>query len=135
MKSPRAVRLALAGALLGLSLAIPNLPATAQPLDQPDLIQSFPVGNSPRYLAFDGENIWVTNLDDNTVMKLRPSDGAILGTFTVNEDPLWIIFDGENIWVCNRNGYSVTKLAVDGTVLGTFFTGVGPGGLAWDGAN
>src|SRR5713226_7735572 len=43
---------------------------------------SFAVGSSPFPVAFDGASIWVANGDD-TVTKLRPSDGSTLGTFTV----------------------------------------------------
>jgi hypothetical protein len=38
----------------------------------------FAVGNYPICLAFDGANIWVTNAGDNTVTKLRASDGTNL---------------------------------------------------------
>jgi DNA-binding beta-propeller fold protein YncE len=31
------------------------------------------VGNGPRGVAFDGTNIWVTNLDDDTVSKIIAS--------------------------------------------------------------
>jgi DNA-binding beta-propeller fold protein YncE len=57
--------------------------------------QSFPVGNDPFFLVFDGANIWVTNAGDNTVTKLRASDGANLGTFPVGGLwPAFITFDG-----------------------------------------
>lgn len=42
---------------------------------------TFPVGQLPLYLAFDGAAIWVSNYNDNTVTKLQSSDGALLGTF------------------------------------------------------
>src|SRR5689334_561748 len=114
------------------------LPANAQQLDEPALIQSFPVGNGPVYLAFDGANIWCTNFDDNTVTKLRASDGVIQGTFPVGDFPLFLTFDGANIWVANSSGSpTVTKLrASDGELLGTFSAGPSnPSGIAWDGAN
>src|SRR5262247_2434243 len=43
---------------------------------------SFVVGRLPVAVAFDG-SVWVANLGDNTVTKLRPSDGTVLGTFPV----------------------------------------------------
>ena len=36
----------------------------------------FPVGDEPEGVAFDGANIWVANSDDDTVSKLRASDGV-----------------------------------------------------------
>lgn len=37
--------------------------------------------SSPIGVVCDGTNIWVANGLSNTVMKLRASDGAVLGTF------------------------------------------------------
>jgi hypothetical protein len=51
-------------------------PAAAQSLDRPDLIRSFPVGDGPAYLAFDGANIWTSNFYGGTLTRLRASDGA-----------------------------------------------------------
>src|SRR5204862_4690030 len=54
------------------------------------------------------------------VTKLRASDGKVLGTFPAVSWPDDITFDGTNIWVVNELAGSVTKLATDGTLLGTF---------------
>src|SRR5256885_770184 len=43
------------------------------------------VGNTPAGVAFDGANMWVVNNGNNTVTKLRASDGKLLGTFPVGE--------------------------------------------------
>lgn len=41
-----------------------------------------------------------------------------------------------NVWIANNGSSTVTELrASDGTPLGTFNTGVGPCGLAFDGVN
>lgn len=117
--------------------------AGAQPLGQHVVIESFAVGNAPFWLTSEGDNIWVTNLGDDTVSKLRASDGVVLGTFPVGSVPGWLTFGGTNIWVANQSqdspgapGNSVTKLrASDGANLGTFDAGDVPTGIAWDGAN
>src|SRR4051812_31352147 len=91
---------------------------------QPGSVQSFPVGDSPTNITFDGANVWVTNTFDSSVTKLRASDGANLGTFPVGNNPRAIAFDGANIWVANQYENTVTKLrASDGTTLGTFAVG------------
>src|SRR5579872_6442307 len=59
----------------------------------------FPVGNQPYGLCFDGANIWAANNADNTVSKVRASDGALLGTYSVPGAPFGVAFDGANIWV------------------------------------
>jgi len=52
-----------------------------------DTIETFPVGNGAQGLTFDGTNIWCANLLDDTVIKLRASDGVIEGTFPVGGQP------------------------------------------------
>ena len=77
--------------------------------------QTFPVGKGPWVAAFDGTNIWISNRGDNTVSRIRPSDGTILGTYAVGSAPTGILFDGTNIWAANLNSNNVTKLrASDG---------------------
>ena len=45
------------------------------------------------------------------------------------------MFDGEHIWVANSVDHTVSKLALDGTVVGAFPVGQGPIALAFDGKN
>ena len=94
------------------------------------------MGNIPGYAAFDGANVWVTNLLDNTVSKLRASDGINLGNFPTGKFPWVIAFDGSSIWVASNGipGNTVTKLrASDGAALGTFTVGNSAFGVAFDG--
>ena len=60
-------------------------------------------------IGFDGLNIWVTNYSDNTVTKLRASDGSLVGTYSVGNGPKDICFDGASIWVANGSSNNVTK--------------------------
>src|SRR5262245_46000542 len=53
----------------------------------PTVAPSFPTGNSPIALAFDGANMWAVNFGDNTVTKFRGKDGSVLGTFAVGTNP------------------------------------------------
>jgi DNA-binding beta-propeller fold protein YncE len=86
-------------------------------------------------LAIDGLNLWVANIDDGTVTKLRAGDGKVLGTFAVGGGPGPLAFDGVNMWVVNNGPGTVTKLrASDGANLGTFNTGGSlPAAIAFDG--
>src|ERR1044072_286892 len=47
---------------------------------------SFAVGGEALATAFDGANVWVTNSSENTVTRVRASDGAGLGTFAVGSE-------------------------------------------------
>ena len=101
-----------------------------------NLTTTFGAGSTPSGVAFDGANIWVANQVDDTVTKLRASDGTMLGTFAVASDPYAAAFDGANIWVANVSSNTVIKLrASDGEVRGTFAVGSAPEGVAFDGAN
>jgi hypothetical protein len=40
------------------------------------------VGDSPQSVEFDGTDLWVSSLFGDTVMRIRPSDGKVLGTWT-----------------------------------------------------
>ena len=99
---------------------------------------TFGVGRNPAGLAFDGANMWVANESDNSVTKLRASDGLNLGTFPVRGaiQPNGVVYDGADIWVTGYGNNTLVKLlAANGTVLGTFPAGNGPQGIAFDGAN
>ena len=71
---------------------------------------TFAVGSSPQFIAFDGTSLWVTNLGNNNVTKLRDCDGAVLGTFPAGDAPVGIAFDGANVWIANNIDGSVSKL-------------------------
>src|SRR5215813_7934000 len=91
---------------------------------------------TPSAIAFDGANMWIANLNDNTVTKLRASDGALMGTFSVGRRPDGLAYDGANMWVANRDDSTVAKLrASDGAVVATFPVGAAPAGLVFDGFN
>ncbi len=53
------------------------------------LVATMRVGQQPEGLAFDGTDIWVANGGDNTVTKLRLSDGASC-TYVVGTRPMGI---------------------------------------------
>lgn len=88
--------------------------------------QKLPTGDSPTDIAFDGENLWVTNrgdddkTDDDVVTKIRALSGKKLLDFPVGTNPVAVSFDGSNIWVANRDGNNITRFRSDGTKLQTF---------------
>jgi hypothetical protein len=62
---------------------------------------TFPVGEGPLKLAFEGTNVWVTNYVSGTVMRLG-SDGTVLGTFATGDGAGGLVFDGRSVWVANN---------------------------------
>ena len=70
------------------------------------------------------------------MVKLRASDGVVLGSFPVADGPNAILFDGENIWVTSDIRNKLTKLrASDGATLFVRDVGDIPRGLAFDGVD
>lgn len=84
-------------------------------------------------LAFDGENIWTSDLTDTAVKKLD-LDGTVLGKFKV-QSPSGIVFDGSSIWVSSKGPGTVTNLALDGTEIGVYDAGPFPEAIAFDGTD
>jgi len=93
-------------------------------------------------LVFDGAYLWTAGYDSYStakVVKVRPSDGAVIGTYTVGKvgnGVGGITFDGQNIWVANFSGGTVIKLkASDGTILGTYNVTPQPFDILFDGTD
>ena len=57
------------------------------------------VGRRPIGIAALGDSVWVANNFDDTVTRLRTSDGTKLGTYPVGDGPFGEASDGTNIWV------------------------------------
>jgi hypothetical protein len=98
-------------------------------------------GFQPNGVLFDGANLWITSYRNasGTLVKMRASDGAVLGTFplsfhSVGVSKIRMAFDGANIWVA----FSDTVLKVrasDGAILTSISTPASPGYIVFDGAN
>jgi hypothetical protein len=88
-------------------------------------------------MAFDGENIWVTNSDNNTVARFHQPDLAG-ANFSVGLHPSGIVFDGKYIWTANTGDNSYSRMAPDGSGNQTWQLpsgNTGPLGIAFDGAS
>jgi hypothetical protein len=87
------------------------------------ILQTVTVGKDPKAPVFDGSNIWVPNIIDNSVSVVRVSSGAILATLTGNglSGPVVAAFDGQRVLLMNNGSSSVSLFkAADLTPLGSF---------------
>ncbi|NOX29856.1 MAG: YncE family protein, partial [Actinobacteria bacterium] len=108
--------------------------AQLQWYQDPGAAAVYPVGDNPRGMAFDGTNIWVTNLNDNDVSRIDPVTGDRTD-FSVGGVPVGVAFDGTNIWVANNFDDDVSRIdPVTGDSI-DFSVGNGPVGVAFDGTN
>lgn len=83
-------------------------PAVAGEVPDSFSIETFSVGSTPLGIAFDGANIWTTDFFGNAVIKVRASDGVILGSYSIFE-PWSVACDGASVWIGNSVGI-VTKI-------------------------
>lgn len=92
---------------------------------------TFSVGNNPTAMAFDGENLWIANSGEFRMRQLDPKPRLIGEPGTGTPRPIEV----EPASKGEGEPGTVTKLARDGTVVGTFTVGVEPGALTFDGQN
>jgi hypothetical protein len=52
--------------------------------------------------VWDGTSIWVA-LNNNTLLRLRTSDNAVIGLYPTAANPAAIVFDGSSVWVAGTN--------------------------------
>jgi hypothetical protein len=93
--------------------------------------------SQPGGLAFDGSNLWISNPGNNTVTKVRASDGQFQASYAVT-NPGSLAFDGQRIWVTERTatgGNHVRVLfASDGKqALNPITVGTMPNDMIWEG--
>ena len=76
----------------------------------------------PRALAVVGDDLWVLTDEEgasNGAITVLSSSLEVLATYTTGPIPQSILFDGESVWVANLGDSTVTRMALDGTVLAT----------------
>jgi hypothetical protein len=76
----------------------------------------------PTGLAFDGENLWVTNSDNNTVVAFAPdqleSSGSPTPVITLSstagslDQPTGLAFGNGPLWVANRNNNTLVAFSI-----------------------
>src|SRR5438093_4892447 len=88
----------------------------------------------PVAAVVDGQSIWVTDSGDHRLVKLRASDGTLLGSYPI-PSPLRLIYDGQNVWTVSNAGVVTKVQAKDGVILGSYPAGGPAAGIAFDGEN
>ena len=128
--------LLFAFALVALTLGLS--PSTSVGAPDSPTVQIFPLptGVLPGEIAFDGENIWVTDFFFSTVVKFRASDGVVLGRYSGVYEPLRIASNGTSVWAATELGDLYKVRTSDGVVEATIDLGTSPlGQVLFDGNN
>jgi serine/threonine-protein kinase len=92
-------------------------------------VQSYPVGDSPRALVYDGAAIWSASFFANTVTRLEASAcaaandpcGRPLNTLVVDDLPVALAYDAPagRLWVASALNMTLTQLERDGQPVNT----------------
>ena len=100
-----------------------------------ELLQTIQPGIDPVSMAFDGEHLWVVLVDEDSVAKINPKDGDIESFHLVPKGPREIIFDNQNLWVISFDDKILTKMDLEGNLIGEFSVGGGPWSITTDNEN
>lgn len=96
--------------------------------------------SEPRGLAWDGQNLWVSDITDDqeSFYKISPTDGQVLATLpTPGVLPTGLAWDGQNLWNVDAIAGELFKINPStGDVIQSFGVSFDdPTGLTWDGSN
>jgi hypothetical protein len=70
-----------------------------------ELVAIYPSpGNEPAALAFDGQNLWHSDLQANRIYKLDTTGNVICSYRGPGSYPLGLTFDGTHLWVLDTDG-------------------------------
>ncbi len=95
------------------------------------ILATYPTGNGPSAIAFDGTNLWIANTVDQTIT-IMSTAGSVISTLSIAANGF--AFDGTYMWVDSPPNV-LYKLAKTGSIAGGPFTvGNSPAGIAFDGA-
>jgi len=101
----------------------------------PTIVGTINVGTNPQGVEFDGERVWVTNQDSDTVTVIKTSDSSLVATLSVGDAPTEVLFDGQSVWVLNSADETVTQIdASTRSVVGTYGVGSSPKAMSFDGS-
>ncbi len=91
------------------------------------------VGQGPRAIAVGEDALWVTNYDDDTVMRIaiEPGQTPTLTTFPTGDGPVDVAADEEAVWIVNQLDRTVMRLDPEsGDVVATIGIGNEPQRIA-----
>jgi hypothetical protein len=97
------------------------------------------VGQRPELVASDGADLWVANNGDNSVTRVRASDGRVLGTFTGAVNAFGVLVARGLVWVTGATNpgalYAINPANEGGVVGFPMVPNIGdtPLGIAFDG--
>jgi hypothetical protein len=101
-----------------------------------DAIALTTVGNFPADVKSDGEDLWVANLNDDTVSRVRASDGRVLETWTGADEARGVLVARGRVYVTGEGALYVINPTQPAGAVATLTSGLAGslGSMAFDGS-
>lgn len=98
------------------------------------LVDTYPVGLTPRSVAFDGRLVWVANSGENSVSVLE-TNGSLIKTITTDviPTPYSLAFDGTYMWVTSGIVSKASVIYTARSSLNVVKIVLGSSGQQWTG--
>ncbi len=99
------------------------------------LVNTYPVGDTPRAVAYYNGYIWTANYMSHTVTKVDPATGNTIGSYNAGWNPVALAFNSTHIFIASESGNCITQLTLAGVFVRTFSVGHRPTSVAVDASN
>jgi YVTN family beta-propeller protein len=98
------------------------------------VIATIPNMGGPMGLAFDGQNMWVSNPCSNTVSEIDRATNNVIATVPGFSNPQQLVYDGHYVWVVDNGHGTVAKIdPATASVVATVPVGADVRTIAYDG--
>lgn len=67
-------------------------------------------GPSPHGLAFDGENLWLSDASERRIYKINPENGQVLVTIPFDGDVAGCAWDGSHLWQADNRTRTISQI-------------------------
>src|ERR1041384_2334165 len=108
------------------------------------VLKSVPLGNTPRDISFDGEDLWSANFSGNSVTRFRASEGRVMQTWPAATGAIAVVVAAGKIFIAGNLGpgtagkiYSINPEATSSGPVTVFESDIGfaPLAITFDGVN
>lgn len=96
---------------------------------------TYSIGDLPVALAFDGDRLWVAGALSSSLLAIDRATGEVVERVALPNVPSGLGLAAEHLWAVNGFADTVTKISLEGSVVGDYPVDDGPLSMAFDGAH
>jgi serine/threonine protein kinase len=98
-------------------------------------LATFPADGLVTGIAYDGSSIWLANGLGLSLTRLDAATGQTTTAAALTDVPSNLLFAAGHLWVASSKAGKLTKVSMDGQIVGAFPVSGGPLAMAFDGQN